>query len=196
MSACFNFEVQSDHFGNSRSLSIKGSSVETLDGANVELTFHSPFSDESKQDACTTNAHVGVLVEILKGNGKLITGSILYDETDGCGNQYYCGTAIYLLIVLVLQYGIVIDRAIGDPGHGKDIVDGLNATDKHFLQGKMCIIGSPEANDGKKRMAAHSMFNRVANSFSNKCAGLCSDEARLCGRKGKKNMQILRMKQI
>ena len=178
MSACFNFEVQSDHFGNSRSLSIKGSSVETLDGANVELTFHSPFSDESKQDACTTNAHVGVLVEILKGNGKLITGSILYDETDGCGNQYYCGTAIYLLIVLVLQYGIVIDRAIGDPGHGKDIVDGLNATDKHFLQGKMCIIGSPEANDGKKRMAAHSMVDRAANSFSDECARLCSDEAR------------------
>ena len=59
---CFNFEVQSEHFGNSHSLSIKGSSVETLNGGNVELTFHSHFSDESRQDSYTTNAHMGVLV--------------------------------------------------------------------------------------------------------------------------------------
>ena len=92
MSACFNFEVQSENFGNSCSLSIEGSSVETLDGVNVELNFRSQFSDESRQYACTMNAHMGVLVEILKGNGKLITGSILYDKTDGFGKQYRCGT--------------------------------------------------------------------------------------------------------
>jgi len=43
-----------------------------------------------------------------------------------------CGTALYLLSVLAGHFGIVIDRAIGAPGHGKDIVDGLNATDKVY----------------------------------------------------------------
>ena len=134
--------------------------------------------------ACTTNEHMGVLFEILKLNGKLITGSILYDETDGCGKQYRCGTAIYLLTVLASQYGIVIDRDIGDPGHGKDLVDGLNSTEKCFIRGKMCLIGSPEANDGEKRMAAHSMVDGAENSFSDECDRICLDEAILCGVKG------------
>lgn len=37
-----------------------------------------------------------------------------------------------LLSVLSYAFGISIDRAIGAPGHGKDIVDGLNAQDKVF----------------------------------------------------------------
>mmetsp|Transcript_63145 Transcript_63145/g.167042 ORF Transcript_63145/g.167042 Transcript_63145/m.167042 type:complete len:346 (-) Transcript_63145:180-1217(-) len=37
-----------------------------------------------------------------------------------------------LLSVLACDFGVVIDRAIGAPGHGKDIVDGLNATDKIY----------------------------------------------------------------
>jgi len=37
-----------------------------------------------------------------------------------------------LLSILASAFGIKIDRAIGAPGHGKDIVDGLNATDKVF----------------------------------------------------------------
>ena len=32
------------------------------------------------------------------------------------------------------HFGIVIDRTIGAPGHGKDVVDGLNAHDKRFLK--------------------------------------------------------------
>ena len=84
----------------------------------------------------------------------MITGSILYDETNGYGKKYRCGTAIHLLKVLASQKGIVNNRAIGATVHGKDKVDGLNATDKRFLKVKMCLIGSPEANDGKKRMEA------------------------------------------
>jgi len=36
---------------------------------------------------------------------------------------------------------------IATPGHGKDIVDSINAFDKRYLKGKMC---TPEANDRKK----------------------------------------------
>jgi hypothetical protein len=81
--ATFNMEIQSDHFGNGRSLSIEGSSVkffswqdnerhvaslknpqEVLEGLeagnlvtecsdSIEMEFHSHFSDKSRQDAAT-----------------------------------------------------------------------------------------------------------------------------------------------
>jgi hypothetical protein len=186
LSAVFNLEVQSSHFGNGRSLSIEGSSVESYSngGDSQKMEFHSHFSDFSKQDASSTHAHMTVLLDILKSRGEILPGGLLLDETDGCGKQYRCGTALWCLSVLSSQYGISIDRAIGAPGHGKDIVDGLNATDKRFLRGRMCLIGSPEANDGAKRMAAHSMVEGASKSLALECARLCSDETRITGVKG------------
>eukprot|EP00957_Ditylum_brightwellii_P148177 11282311-Ditylum_brightwellii.AAC.1 len=58
----------------------------------------------------------------------------LWEETDGCAKQYKCATAMYLLLLTSVRFNIVIDRAVGAPGHGQDIVDGLNATDKLFLK--------------------------------------------------------------
>ena len=63
--------------------------------------------------------------------------SILWEETDGCAKQYHCATAIYLLSLISKTYNIVIDRAVGAPGHGKDVVDGLNAVIKAFLKKAM-----------------------------------------------------------
>eukprot|EP00957_Ditylum_brightwellii_P017500 1318603-Ditylum_brightwellii.AAC.1 len=56
----------------------------------------------------------------------------LWEETDGCAKQYRHATAMYLLVLIPVQFNIVIDRAVGAPEHEKDIVDGLNATDKAF----------------------------------------------------------------
>jgi hypothetical protein len=149
LSAIFNMEVQSEHFGNGRSLSIEGSSVETYIGVELneylegrmnanqllrKMEFHSHFSDFSRQDAATTNAHMTVLLEVLKQRLEFREGSTMYDDTDGCAKQYRCGNALYLLSVLSCKFKIVIDRAVGAPGHGKDLVDGLNATDKKFLR--------------------------------------------------------------
>ena len=30
-------------------------------------------------------------------------------------------------------YSIIIDRGISEPGHGKEVVDGLNAVDKRYV---------------------------------------------------------------
>jgi hypothetical protein len=57
---------------------------------------------------------------------------------------------LYFLSVLAVEHGIIIDWAIGAPGHGKDIVDGINAIDKEFLRSKMCMIGTPEASIGTR----------------------------------------------
>ena len=61
----------------------------------------------------------------------------------------------------------------GAPGHGKDIVDTINACDKRYLKEKMCNIGTPEADDSTKRMDAHAMIgdkksNLVGRLHANK----------------------------
>ena len=38
---------------------------------------------------------------------------------------------------------------VGAPGHGKDIVDTINARDKRYLKEKRCMVGTPEADDCK-----------------------------------------------
>ena len=40
------------------------------------------------------------------------------------------------MTVLSSSYGIIMNCAINSPGHGKNIVDGLNSTDKRYLRGK------------------------------------------------------------
>ena len=104
-----------------------------------------------------------VLFDHLKEIGELMAGLTVWDDTDGCGKQYRCGTAMYLLSVLASTYGIVIDRAIGAPGHGKDIVDGLNAT-HHAVRTALAI----DTSDGASLLEGLPLWRRVS-------ASLCSD---------------------
>ena len=136
-----------------------------MDEAELQMVFHSHFSDESRQDAATTHAHQTELFTHLREMGELMAGMTIWEDTDGCGKQYRCGTALYLLSMLACTFDVTIDRAIGAPGHGKDVVDGLNATDKCYLRKMMCMIGTPEANDSQARMAAHSMIDGAAMSL-------------------------------
>ena len=62
----------------------------------------------------------------------------LWEETDGCAKQYRCATAMYLLLLIFVRFNIVIDRAVGAPGHRKDVVDGLNATYK--ASKRLCFV--------------------------------------------------------
>ena len=188
LAAAFTLEAQHEHFGNGRSLSMEGSSVETfceaavdawkngvwqMNEAELKMVFHSHFSDDSRQDAATTHAHMHTLFSELRGIGELCAGLTVWDDTDGCAKQYRCGTAFFLLSVLAGEFGIAIDRAIGAPGHGKDVVDALNATDKVYLRKMMCMIGTPEANDSEARMRAHSMLGDEKMSLAEESARLC-----------------------
>ena len=60
--------------------------------------------------------------------------STVWEGTDGCSKQYRCDLAIYLMNVLSSSCGIILDRAMNAPVHGKNIVDGLYATDKLYLK--------------------------------------------------------------
>ena len=47
---------------------------------------------------------------------------------------------MYLLALLAVSYGIIVDRAVGAPGHGKCEVDGANAVDKRFIETKCASL--------------------------------------------------------
>ena len=73
--------------------------------------------------------------------------STVWEDTDGCANQYRCALAIYFMAVLSSLYGIITYHAINSPGHGKNAVDILNATVKRYLKGEMKLMGKLESND-------------------------------------------------
>ena len=98
LSAHFDLKIQSDHFGNGRLLSIEGCSVEvSMNNSISHLKFHSNFSNDSIQDASTTNAHMMKMMGKLKLNNHDISGFIVWESTDGCSKQYQCGSALYVL---------------------------------------------------------------------------------------------------
>jgi hypothetical protein len=55
---------------------------------SITMESQSRFSDESKQDASTTHAHMLVLLEYLFENNVMKIGSTEWQDTDGCGKQY------------------------------------------------------------------------------------------------------------
>lgn len=193
----FNLEVQSEHFGNSRSLSIEGSTVETHTAQAIEagevddeltdtekyrLQIHSHFSDDSRQDAATTTAHMEVLLKHLQATGVIGENATMWDSTDGCSKQYRCAKAFWLLTYLAVTFKIIIDRAIGAPGHGKGRVDGINAVDKRYLASRMCLNGTREANDYDKRlMAAESIIDGTPKSAACEAVRMCSLPERFTG---------------
>ena len=59
--------------------------------------------------------------------------STIWENTDGCAEQYICASAVYLMSVMSQCYFIIIDQGISAPGHGKEVLDGLNYVDKCYL---------------------------------------------------------------
>ena len=61
------------------------------------------------------------------------TLSTIWENTDGCAEKYRCASALYLMSVLYHFYSIIIDCGNSDPGHGKEVVDGLNSIEKCYI---------------------------------------------------------------
>ena len=69
--------------------------------------------------------------------------STIWENTDGCAEQYRCASALYLMSVISQTYSLIIDRGIRAPGHGKEVVDGLNAVDKRYIYQLMSKVQLP-----------------------------------------------------
>ena len=59
--------------------------------------------------------------------------SKIWENTDGCAEQYRCASALHLMSVMSQTYSLIIDLGISEPGHGKEVVNGLNAVDKRYI---------------------------------------------------------------
>jgi len=79
--------------------------------------------------------------------------------------------------MLALKFDIVIDCAVGAPGHGKDVVDGLNAVDKRFLRTAMMRILNPEEEFDSKCMLSHTANQSTFYSFAKVCRKLLQEHA-------------------
>ena len=73
----------------------------------------------------------------------------MQDQTDGCGKQYMCSIAYYLMSYLSKSPKIVLDRNVDTLGHGKDVVDGLNAVQKRYLATCLRVRSTPEKDKSK-----------------------------------------------
>mmetsp|Transcript_20210 Transcript_20210/g.45217 ORF Transcript_20210/g.45217 Transcript_20210/m.45217 type:complete len:251 (+) Transcript_20210:988-1740(+) len=91
------------------------------------------LSDSKVQDSSVVNYNMDKLILYLKDKGVMKHGDRLLTNSDVCAAQYRCSTAFFFLSFLAYKHGIEIDRAISCPGHGKDIVDGVNGTTKTDL---------------------------------------------------------------
>ena len=61
---------------------------------------------------------------------------IFWEDTDDCAKKYRRALDIYLMTVLSASYGIIMDREINASVNGKNVVDGINSTDKTLSEWK------------------------------------------------------------
>ena len=71
------------------------------------------------------------------------TLSTIWENTYVCADQYRCASALYLVSVLSQCHSIIFDRGISAPGHGKDVVDSLNAIGKLYMYQLMSNVQLP-----------------------------------------------------
>ena len=67
----------------------------------------------------------------------------IWENTDGCDEQYRCASTLYLISVMSQCYSIIIDQGISAPEHGKEVVDGLNSVDKRYVYQLMSNVKLP-----------------------------------------------------
>ena len=108
--------------------------ISVYPGSNEEKSeYHSCISDDNKQDSYDSRSRVFRLLKNLFDSVILVSGiSTVWEDTDGCSKPCMCALYIYLMNVLSYSYVIIMDRAINALGHGKNVVDGINATHKYY----------------------------------------------------------------
>ena len=69
--------------------------------------FHYFLSDDIIQDAATTTAHSSCLIGLLKSQKLMSALGKIWENTDGCAEQYRCATALYLMTILSQRHSII-----------------------------------------------------------------------------------------
>ena len=119
--------------------------------------FCSFLSNYIKQDAATTAAHGKLIIAFLK-ECELIWENVstIWGNIYGCADQYICVTALYLLPIFAHAYNIIIKCAVGEPGHGKYVVEDLNTINIYiYISMLMSNTHLPGSRDYDNHMAVH-----------------------------------------
>ena len=69
-----------------------------------------------------------------------------------------------------------MDCAINVQWHGKNVVDGLNATEKRYLKGKMELMGKLESNNTTNIGMLPSASKYVSINFSDQCLNILNNK--------------------
>ena len=83
-----------------------------------------------------------------------------------------------------------MDCEINAPGNEKNVIDGLNSTEKRYLKGKMKLIGKLESNDTSKNGMIPSPSKDVSIKFVYQCINIINNREILNGLKSSKKMKI------
>ena len=67
-------------------------------------------------------------------------------------------------------------RSINEPGHGKNVVDGLNSTYKLYLKGEMELIVELAINDTSKIGMLPSASKDISIKFSDQCIHILNNK--------------------
>ena len=79
----------------------------------------------------------------------------IWENTDGCAEQYRCATALYLMSVLSQRHSIIFDWVISAPGYGKEVFDSLNDIEKRYMYKLTSTVQLP----GSKIFDSHILMN-------------------------------------
>ena len=82
-----------------------------------------------------------------------------------------------------------MDHAINAPGHENIFVFELNATGKHFLKGKMELIGKLASNNTSKIGMVSSASKEISIKVSDQCIHIINNKERFNGLKGSKKFK-------
>lgn len=158
-----NNQQQFEYFNNDTSLGIEGIVVYFKPKGQTEYQtrFYSILSTEKTQDGRVVYVNTKKMLDDLEKD--LEEGSELelshasrieiLDDSDGCACQYRSGMSLYMCYKLSRERGIVYEKGIDAPGHGKGMSDGRSGGDKHYLnvEFRRNVVHQPEALVESKR---------------------------------------------
>ena len=76
-------------------------------------------------------------------------------NTDGCAEYYIFAILLYVFSILLQTLKIIVDHEISVPGHGREVVYNLNATEKRFIFNMMITVQLPDCEQFDTQMAVH-----------------------------------------
>ena len=82
-----------------------------------------------------------------------------------------------------------MDHAINAPGHGNNVIDGINEMDKRYLKGKLELIGKLASNNTKNIGMLPSASKEASIKFADQCLHILNNKEILNGLKGNTKIQ-------